>query len=609
MASNLQVFWPMSPRLTLLFALSFALPAQLIPADQLVPKTSNPPVVFLNGYQINCSSSTFSGTFGNADAVLQSHQIVTLFFDNCTVPGKPSIEALGNAFGQFLAALKYTDGTPVAQVDVVAHSMGGLIVRSYLAGKQDVTPAAFMPPANPGIRKLIFLATPHFGTGIASAFGFDAQTTELAIGSQFLFDLNIWNDGTDDLRGLDVLTVVGNGGTGEESTIAGFDDGVVTLTSASIGFAQPGRTRVVLACHANVILLTAFSHFCPSDSVFIANITDASNLTGQIMVSFLAGTTEWQSLGHAIEADLIAPGLGGVNIQAEDLNGVAQSMGSAAVTTPGGTFHLSVKGDMAFSEGLTPNTSLSTVIQFGSITVSPSITLPGTTVLPVVAKTGPVIYRALPAGSSVFPLNAAPGEFVTIYGANLATTTQLAATQPYPLQLADVQVMVNGTAVPVEYISATQINIVYPGIAPALTQLTVTNSSGRHSTNVLLAPAVPSVFSLDNSGTGPAAAINGLTGIVVSAANPLHAGDFASIFLTGLGETTQKNGLDYAQLVPSVSLGGQNCVVTYAGRAPTLQGVDQINCQIPAGVPTGSPAPLIVTSKGRASNTVTLAVH
>jgi uncharacterized protein (TIGR03437 family) len=264
---------------------------------------------------------------------------------------------------------------------------------------------------------------------------------------------------------------------------------------------------------------------------------------------------------------------------------------------------------MAFSEGLTPNTSLSTLIQFGSVTVSPTLTLPAATVLPVTAKTGPVISRALPAGSSVFPLNAAPGEFVTIYGANLSTTTQLAATQTYPLQLADVQVLVNGTAVPVEYISATQINIVYPAIAPALTQLTVTNSAGRHSTNVLLAPAVPSVFSLDSSGTGPAAAINGVTGQIVSTGSPLHAGDFASIFLTGLGQTTQKNGLDYAQIVPSVSLGGQNCVVTYAGRAPTLEGVDQINCQIPAGVPAGSPAPLIVTSNGRPSNTVTLVIQ
>ena len=127
--------------------------------------------------------------------------------------------------------------------------------------------------------------------------------------------------------------------------------------------------------------------------------------------------------------------------------------------------------------------------------------------------------------------------------------------------------------------------------------------------NVLLAPAVPSLFSLDSSGTGPAAAINGLTGTIVGAANPLHAGDYVSIFLTGLGLTTTQNGLDYAQIVPSVSIGGKSCLVIYAGRAPTLEAVDQINCQVPAGVAAGPSAPLVVTSNGRASNTVTLAIQ
>ncbi len=595
-------------RLALFFAIPFVLVAQLIPTGQPVPVGPNNPVVFVNGYQITCGGS-FSDTFGNADSVLAANQIVTLFFDNCSVPGKPSIEALGIAFGQFLAGLKYSDGTPVSLVDVVTHSMGGLIVRSYLAGKQDVSPAAFNPPPNPGIRKLVFLATPHFGTGFASAFGSDRQTDELSVGSQFLFDLNTWNDGTDDLRGTDALAVAGNGGTGEESSIQGFDDGVVTLTSASIAFARQGRTRVVPACHANVVVLTFLSHYCVSNLPFIAVIPDASNITGQIVVSFLTGTTAWQSLGQAIESNPVASNLGGVNIEAQDPNGVEQKIQSASVTTPAGKFNLAVQGQIADSEGLTPNISLSTQVQFGTVTVSPTITLPATTVLPVIAKTGPVIFRATPAASAVFPLNAAPGEFVAIYGANLSTATQPASAQPYPLQLADVQVLVNGTAVPVEYISATQINIVYPSLPPGLTQLTVTNSAGRHTVNLLLAPAVPSVFSLDASGTGPAAAINGATGVVVGAASPLHAGDYAAIFLTGLGQTTQQNGLDYAQIVPSVSIGGQNCVVTYAGRAPTLEGVDQINCQVPTGLAGGPSIPLIVTSNGRAANTVTLAIQ
>jgi uncharacterized protein (TIGR03437 family) len=81
-----------------------------------------------------------------------------------------------------------------------------------------------------------------------------------------------------------------------------------------------------------------------------------------------------------------------------------------------------------------------------------------------------------------------------------------------------------------------------------------------------------------------------------------------SLFLTGLGATTTQNGLSFAQTQPAITIGSQSCRVTYAGRAPTIPGVDQINCVVPGGV-SGSALPVIVTSGGRASNTVTLAVQ
>jgi uncharacterized protein (TIGR03437 family) len=120
--------------------------------------------------------------------------------------------------------------------------------------------------------------------------------------------------------------------------------------------------------------------------------------------------------------------------------------------------------------------------------------------------------------------------------------------------------------------------------------------------------AAPEIFSLDFSGTGPAAAINGVTGTVVSTTQPLHAGDYLTFFLTGLGATTTENGLQHARAQPAVTVGSKTCAVSYAGRAPTMPGVDQINCVVPAGI-TGSALPLVVTSAGRASNTVTIAVQ
>src|SRR5580698_11135101 len=208
------------------FAILFLFP--FIACAQMVAPTAVPigsiPVVFLDGYQLGCTGdSSFKSNFGNADTVLQASQLVTVYFDNCSVPNVPPIETLGGAFGQFLASLTYTDGTQVPLVDVVAHSMGGLIVRAYLSGMQLAAPgvpATFNPPAVPRIRKAIFLATPHFGTDVASILGNDAQTHEMALGSPFLFDLNTWNQGTDDLTGVDALAVAGNGGTGLESVLA-----------------------------------------------------------------------------------------------------------------------------------------------------------------------------------------------------------------------------------------------------------------------------------------------------------------------------------------------------------------------------------------------------
>src|SRR5258706_602968 len=222
--------------------LAAAAEAQLIPVGAPVPIRLKPPVVFVDGYQRSCGDSQFSNNFGGFDQYLQATNRISLFFDNCTFSGKPSIEELGNNFRDFLAALKYTDGTPVPEVDIVAHSMGGLIVRSYLAGKQNAA-GVFQPPVKPGIRKAVFLATPHFGTPLAGNpivgfFASDIQTDAMINGSLFCSDLATWNQGTDALGGIDAGVLEGRGGPG--FPIRGeFDDGLFSFTGAP--FANPPK--------------------------------------------------------------------------------------------------------------------------------------------------------------------------------------------------------------------------------------------------------------------------------------------------------------------------------------------------------------------------------
>jgi uncharacterized protein (TIGR03437 family) len=62
-------------------------------------------------------------------------------------------------------------------------------------------------------------------------------------------------------------------------------------------------------------------------------------------------------------------------------------------------------------------------------------------------------------------------------------------------------------------------------------------------------------------------------------------------------------------IMPEVSIGGQPCIVTYAGRAPGFPGLDQINCQLSASVVAGDAVPVLVRSGKRVSNVTTLPVR
>jgi uncharacterized protein (TIGR03437 family) len=122
--------------------------------------------------------------------------------------------------------------------------------------------------------------------------------------------------------------------------------------------------------------------------------------------------------------------------------------------------------------------------------------------------------------------------------------------------------------------------------------------------NLVIDQSVPTFFAL---GGNAAAAEHATTGQVVTSSTPAALGEYISLFGTGLGPTYSSNGLNVAQ-TPAVSIGGQKAAVTFAGRAPGFVGLDQINVQIPSGVQPGTFVPVVMSSGGRSSNTVLLAV-
>jgi len=568
--------------------------AQLIPSGSPVPITTLPPVVFINGYQFEGCPATFAGTFGIADQVLQSNGEVSLFFDTCSLPSTATIEDLAGAFAGFLAGLKFTNGQAVETIDVVAHSMGGLVLRSYLSGKQNAA-GMFQPPTATNVRKTVFLATPHFGTGIASLLGVSKQVDEMASGSAFLFGLATWNQGTDDLRGVDAVAAAGNAGSGGTGDAAGFDDGVVPLTSASLRFYGPGRTRVVPYCHIGGGGIISAFNLCPANAKGIADIDSAMHDSARMVVSFLNGTSDWQSVGTAAESDPFLSVDGGLIVAARAADDSSLAVDSASATLPltAGPKRLGISSNGLAYADLLQAGFVGLAVSSGSVNLVTDVTLPAGGTEPYLVKPGPLIARVFPAAAANFPLELAPRMLIAIYGTGLAAGT----------------VLTNGSAIPLDYVSDTQINAYLPPTLSGLVELTVQNSAGKSTVSVYVEPAAPAIFTQDSSGTGPASALKATDQSLVTASNPLHAGDTVELYGTGLGLTKPSNGFNIAVQQPTVTVGGLACPVTFAGAAPNYVGLDQINCTIPAGAAASLTAPVVITSGDRISNTATLAIE
>ena len=328
------------------------------------------PVILLNGWQTTLScitdgDSTIAdsvGTFGQLASQLQGDGLSVAFFNNCDY-GDTTIEGLAAALGTFLGSQTYTDKTPVVQFDLVTHSMGGLIARAYLSGLQEN--GSLQPPANDMVRKLILIASPNFGSFLAANYSLitdlGTQTSEMIPGSGFLWNAGTWNQRNDDLRGVDALAIIGNAGWWENSALlpttklSNASDGVVSLTSASLGFAgalygladqYPLRTRIVAYCHADQGFFTDIAMTCTAPSTGIANVTGLDHPTWLIVSSFLANTPDWMSIGGTPATDPYLSQYGGIMFAYGNAeNQLVTDLSQAGL------------GDIAFQQGALANTT------------------------------------------------------------------------------------------------------------------------------------------------------------------------------------------------------------------------------------------------------------
>ena len=174
-----------------------------------------------------------------------------------------------------------------------------------------------------------------------------------------------------------------------------------------------------------------------------------------------------------------------------------------------------------------------------------------------------------------------------------------------------VAVYMDGSLVPLLYVSATQINFLVPITEiPGSASVTVVRQGIQGPTvSINLVAAAPQLFT-DPAGYAIAADWNN-GGAIITPAAPAHGGDIIILYATGLGavapSTFSGELAQYASFIVNMSslkvtINGtalDPSAILYAGLSPGSAGLYQINLVLPAN--SGTNPPIQVTIAGQAS--------
>ena len=254
---------------------------------------------------------------------------------------------------------------------------------------------------------------------------------------------------------------------------------------------------------------------------------------------------------------------------------------------------------------------------------------------PLISVGGFVDNAAFATGQAV-----GSGTIAAVFGSQFsATGPAYASSVPLPTTLANVQVLVNGTAAPLFYVDANQADIQLPfGLSAGQAVIQVLrNGQPGNQISASVDSIAPRLFALNqlpgssdtspygiviNASDGTLALPSNLGGLPPGAAHPAHIGDVITIYALGLGPvspsvTTGSGAPATAPLAQTVNpvqvyfgggfLGNSIADASYAGLAPNFVGLYQINVTIPPGTPTGN-VPVTIEMPGHASNFVEMAI-
>jgi uncharacterized protein (TIGR03437 family) len=387
-----------------------------------------------------------------------------------------------------------------------------------------------------------------------------------------------------------------------------------------------------------------------STTAVLANSPNGANILvadpdGQVMLysaaanTFTVGRHDLQSLSGAFAASSYSSFVAGNNVLNASLVPVATLGGSG--TTSGFAFTgqggYQVAGKSASTAGVIQNMAVLSNAQSDPTAMVEAPVLPTTklnftrTVAPlpssgnVIALTtsGFTVLSANYAASTAPPAIAsvqnaadgstavAPGGFISVYGSQLSATNIATSQIPLPTALGESCLVVNGTPIPLLFVSSRQVNAQLPlNMGGNVTMDIHTPAGVSNNFNLVVASAAPAVFLSGTAGpeTGLATIFRAENGQLVTPTNPVRSGDTLVIYLTGMGPTAPEvqAGLETPPALltsvtqtPTLTLGSSNLSITYAGLVPgSLSGLYQINATVPPGATQGDSVPLVITQSG-----------
>ena len=277
------------------------------------------------------------------------------------------------------------------------------------------------------------------------------------------------------------------------------------------------------------------------------------------------------------------------------------TLGTGSLSGSSGTVTASVTVSGS-ATGLISGANVITAVYSGDSSHNPATAFVSLTIVGSSSET-PSIAGAANAAS--YQQSYAPGMVMSVFGTQLALSTDTASALPLPTVLDNVSATVNGVAAPLYLISPTQLNVQIPYETPTRGEATlvVGNNGQTASTTIQMAAAAPGIFFDSGSGAlfPTATATRGQT----IALYLTGAGAVQPSVATGAAPSSSTTPVPAQETL--VTVGGVEASTTYIGIPSWSAGVVQINFIVPSTAALG-PQPVVVSVGEVASAGVTLTV-